>query len=103
MQSTKLIKKEKPKISSQRRELIFKVLDDFINPGMLRVVHELTNYRYCDNILLWLIANKITGKELNEFLNIQFKGSILSMVQYVVKIINKDNEIKPIIYGKDYK
>ncbi|MCK5608298.1 hypothetical protein KAR91_40830 [Candidatus Pacearchaeota archaeon] len=87
-------------ISDKRKELIHTVMND--NIKLVNVMHQLTHYVHCDKFLSWLIRNNITGMNLEQWLMINFKNSIMSMVQYIIKVSENNSEFKPIIFNKDW-
>ena len=87
-------------MSPFRREMMLRVVDG--NPTLIPVMHQLTHYRDCDKFLKWLITNNITSKNLVEWLRDTFRNSTMSMVKFIIKKNNKDNETKPIILNKDW-
>lgn len=68
----------------------------------LPLLHELSRYVRCDEICAWLVKNKITGKTFLECIMIEHKKSVLSLVKSVLKRIDKDVTLRPIMGHKDY-
>lgn len=87
-------------MNEYRRELLFRVLDD--EPKLLPTLHQLDHYVRCDDMLRWLIQNRLTGKNLLSWMNLYFPKSILNMPEFILFKIKKDLEQKPVVYGKDY-
>ena len=83
-----------------RRKLITRVMNDSLE--LLPVLHQLSRYKRCDNFLKWLIKNRITGQTLIEWLRIEHSGSVIFMVQFMIKHQYKNKEYRPIILGKDW-
>ena len=91
----------KPKMSQEAKELMHKVMDGQI--VLVPVIHQLTRYVDHEKFLKWLVINKITGANLLDWIKINFRGSLLEMVKYIIKINNREREIAPIYYGKDWR
>lgn len=83
-----------------RRDLIHTAMDGEL--AVLPIFHQLSHYRSCDNFLKWLIANRIIGQTLLDWLKIEHSNSVMAMVQFIVKNCNKDRNIRPIILNKDW-
>tara|TARA_R100000781_G_scaffold105913_1_gene69793 strand:+ start:3156 stop:3431 length:276 start_codon:yes stop_codon:yes gene_type:complete len=88
-------------MSNAERDFYLRIIDD--QPGVMPVAYEISKYKHSLDIQVWLIKNKITGKILLSWLNEKFDHSIMSMIKYIIKRVNKDKEIKPIYAHKDYR
>lgn len=88
------------KLSSTRKDLMHLVIND--NPVLVPIIHQLTHYRCCDSFLKWLVINKITGRNLVEWLKIQHENSVMSMVQFIIMKQNKERSKIPLILNKDW-
>lgn len=72
-------------ISPRRRELMHRAMDGETElVGVMQILH---NYKFCDNILTWLIAHRMTGKSLRELV-IKFHSSVPRLVDFVVEAAN---------------
>lgn len=80
-------------MSPERRELMHQVMDG--DHTIAPILHGLTRYTSCDNILKWLVLANITGRNFVDWLNIVHNKSIMQMV----KFITKQNHIR---LGKDW-
>lgn len=87
-------------MTPQRRSLIHAVMDGELT--VLPLCHQLIHYRSCDKFLKWLVLNRITGKTLLSWLKIEHRGSVMGMVQFIIKNSNKNKEVQPIILNKDW-
>ncbi len=87
-------------LTQERKNLMHKVMDG--NLSLVHYMHQLDRFLHCDNILKWLIQNRIIGKTLQEWIEINFNRSTLSMVQFIIKYREKNSEYKPIIKNKDW-
>ena len=87
-------------MSKAEREFYLRIVED--TPSLVPVIYEISKYKHSLDIQVWLIKNKLTGKNLVSWLKESFNNSIMSMVKFIIKKVNKDKEIKPIIAHKDY-
>ncbi len=71
-------------------------------PDLLPIMHRLEGYIQHESFLKWLKNNRITGKNLVEWLRIEHQGSLQNMVQFIIKNQNKNREYEPIMLGKDW-
>lgn len=62
---------------------MFAVMDG--NFGLAGTMHVLHHYKHCDAFLTWLISNRYTGKNLEQFLVKRFRGSVPMLVEYIVE------------------
>lgn len=54
------------------------------NHGLIGALHILHHYKYCDEILTWMVFHRWTGKTLEELIVKKFHSSVHLLVQYVV-------------------
>jgi len=87
-------------ITEKRKNLIHMTMNG--EYGLLPIMHQLTRYVDCDRFLNWLINNRLTGRDLLEWINTHHNKSVLGMVQFIIKHSEKNNEVKPIILNKDW-
>lgn len=78
---------------------MFRILED--EPKVLPDLYFLDSFIRCEEILRWLIANRLTGKDFLEWRNYLFGNSQLEMVQFILSKLDK-SEKQPIFYGKDF-
>jgi hypothetical protein len=88
-------------MTALRRRLIFRVADGY--DPCLPILHFLDSMHRCDEILGWLIGNRLTGKNLCEFLQIQFGNSMLNMTKFIFMKLDKVTEKQAILLGRDVK
>ena len=91
---------KKANLSNERKRLMHEVMAGRL--AVVPILHQLSHYVFCDSLLRWLVKNRIVGNNLIEWLKIEHDGSVLGMVQFIVKHHNKNKEIKPIILNKDW-
>jgi hypothetical protein len=77
---------------------MFQVMEN--NRECLPYLHHLDSYVRCDEILLWLIKNKLTGKNFIEWSKTHFGASMLRMTQFVLGKLEKVDKTS-ILYGRD--
>jgi hypothetical protein len=83
-----------------RRELILRFCDD--RTDVFPFAFHLNAMVRCDEILRWLIKNRITGKHFLDWVRFHHNYSILKAAAFVMKEIDRNAELRPIIGGKDY-
>ena len=88
------------KLTEKTRYLMLKVVND--TPSVTPVMHQLSSYTSRDGILQWLIANRIIGPTLLDWLKVEHSNSVLGMVKFVIQHHNKEKEERAIIFNKDY-
>jgi hypothetical protein len=88
------------RMTNSTRGLMHKAMDGVVT--LTPIMHQLSRYKTCDNILRWLISNRITGHNLADFVKVQHENSIMSMVKFIVKNQTKSKEEKAIVLGKDW-
>jgi hypothetical protein len=76
-------------MSPKRRELMHRAMDGVTDlSGAMFILHH---YKFCDNILIWLISHRYTGKNLSELLIKKFRSSVPSLVDFVIAAANARN------------
>ena len=73
-------------MTQKRRELMYRAMDGMHD--LVGVMHILDHYKFCDNILIWLICHKYTGKNLQDLVVKRFHSSVPALVEYVVTSAN---------------
>lgn len=84
-------------MSEKRRKLTIEVFDGC--PQVLPLLHEIHQFVRADDILLWLIRNKIKGSRFFEFYS-QFEFSKIRFGKYVLTQIEHSKKLN-LIAGKD--
>lgn len=87
-------------LNDETKNLMLRVTDD--NSSLIPIMHQISHYRYRNNILRWLIHNRIIGNNLLEWLKIDHDNSVMGMVRFIIKSNNKDKEFKTIIMHRDW-
>ena len=86
-------------MTPQRRDLMLRVVDG--HQSVLPLVYHADRLTRCDEVLVWLIKNNITGFRFISFFQ-EKDFSILQTFSDVLRRINKEKQCSPIIAGKDY-
>jgi hypothetical protein len=85
-------------MSPKRRDLMFHVMDGVAET--LPFLHHFDSQRRCEDILLWLIKNNLTGKNFISWAKTEFPGSILGITKFILGRLNQDKDYK-VLYGRD--
>lgn len=86
-------------MDTNRRMKMLKILDG--QPELPTLLWHFDKLSRCDEVLDWLIKNRVTGKRLVEFYE-TYNCSILSCASDILKRINAETVAGKIIAGKDY-
>lgn len=88
-------------MNPRRRALMFRVMDG--RPDVLPYLHFLDRFVRCDDILSWLIENRLTGKQFLSWSKELFGVSMLKMAAFVLSRLEKQTgkTKRPVIVGKD--
>lgn len=73
-------------------------------PTVTHLLHFIDSHmpeRMKNDVLAWLIQNKIVGKRLKDFFNETCKTSLLTFHSELISRTRKQ-EKHPVIYGKDF-
>ena len=89
------------KIDPRRVELMQRVADGNLQIGV--PLWHFNNLTRCDEILSWLVRNRITGKEFLLFMKFYCGGSILNTAKEVLRRIDANEECGAILVGRDYR
>lgn len=88
------------KMTPKRRKLMFRVMDEQV--GALPLLHHFNDYHRCDEILTWLIRNKLTGKNFMAWVQEHFaRNSLLEPARFILQKIDNEKEKRPILLGRD--
>lgn len=93
-------KRRLPGMSQRQRELVLRAADGHLDT--LPILYNFLNYKRCDEIMSWLLQNRITGHNLIALVNREFGNQILSVVKYILMKIDRDRVMKPLFLGRDY-
>jgi len=76
-------------MNEKERQLMFRVMNGVHSESMLMTLHQLDSFVRREKIMRWLVANKFTGDQFLELVQIQFKFSIFQMGKWVLSHIDK--------------
>lgn len=86
-------------MNQKTRDLTLWVVDDCNDA--LPLVFQLSHYKRYDDILVWLIKNNLIGFEFVQWSKHLFGHSTLSMAKHILRLLHRDTEDRPILYGRD--
>lgn len=86
--------------SQYRRQLLLSVTDGDLR--LTPILFQWNSFARVELVLRWCIANRLTGKNLFEWLQLNFQNSIMGPIQFILMKIDRDPEYKPIRVGRDY-
>jgi hypothetical protein len=84
-----------------RRQMMLRVADG-VRENLSHVYH-LDRLTRCDEILAFMLREKITGQKFAGKVKNEHGGSLLDFVKWVVQKLNRDLEKRPIIAGRDFR
>lgn len=88
-------------MTDSRRELILKCIDG--DQRLLHLMHAFTMFYRCDEMLQWLIVNKLTGLALYDWSHSEsFAGSYFQTAKFVLTKVKREKELQAVIGGKDF-
>jgi len=76
-----------PEMDPMRRELMLRVINDDMR--CVPIVYQIDQFKHCDRALVWLLEAKITGHNLYEWIHREHSGSVLFMIHFIVKQVEK--------------
>lgn len=88
------------KIRPKRLAMMQRVADGIPQIGI--PLWHFNNLTRCDEILSWLIKQRITGKEFQLFMKFYCEGSILNTAKEILRRIDANEECSPILVGRDF-
>jgi len=86
-----------PKMDNFRRDLMFRVISGDVR--VIPIVYQIDQFKDCDKILRWLIANSIVGYQLFEWLKLYHGNSPLRMVTHIINLIERNANVKRRLYA----
>lgn len=93
------MKNPKP-MSPWIRDLILTVLDG--DRALMPVLYYLKSYRRYEQILLWLIRNRLTGHQFREWISHEWGTRLMDMTKHILMKIDRGNEPQPIFMGGEF-
>lgn len=88
-------------MNPRRRALNLSVIDgDF---RVMPYLHHFDMYVRCDDMLTWLVKNKLTGKNFYEWARRYYEKSYMGPAQEILRRMNKEAENQVVKFGRDVK
>jgi hypothetical protein len=87
-------------VTPRMQDLIERVVDDY--PKVCPFVYHCYCHRRSNEIWRYLIGSGLTGRKLHEWLTFHFGKSMLSPIKEILKRIDNEKNVQPIIAGRDY-
>ena len=89
------------RMSPRRKELMHQVMEGL--PNIAPVLFQIQMYRECDNVLKWLVNNRLTGHTFREWFLVEQDSSPLKMMGAIINDLEKRRKgiSKRKLYGYD--
>lgn len=88
-------------IPEERRKRMLFLIDGI--PELALLMEHLNRYERCDAMLRWCQENGQYGKKLLSTFKADCAGSPLHFAKEVLKRLGGDSELRPVMYGRDYR
>lgn len=89
-------------IPSLRKHLFWDMQGDAPLHEIDPILYQLNKLQKIDPILFWLVRNKLTGKKFLQFFDFEMRHSVFSLINYVLKKVEKEKKERPLLLNKDY-
>lgn len=89
-------------MTSEERDLNFRILDGNPSPEILHALHLIANHRRCIEILRYLVRQNIVGDAFLHEYRFVHNRSGLNFMAEIVKRIDKDVSRRQILAGVHY-
>lgn len=83
--------------------MMLELAEGDISHPVLPILRILDGHVRCDEMLHWLIKNRISGRDVALMVRFQFEMSPLNFMKWLISQIDHHREMKPILVGRDYK
>lgn len=80
----------------------FQIMDGIQTKEMTHHLSILDQFVHRERMAKWLIDEKFIGKMFLGWVRTEFKGLMLECCREIVRRVNGDRGLKPIIAGKDF-
>lgn len=80
----------------RRRELMLKVVNGCSDQRVLTALYWWDQHHRCDDVLRWLIKNRLTGYNLVTWLDEHYSRSILEPLKWILMRVDRGNEMRTI-------
>lgn len=87
-------------MSEVTRELLLKVIDG--HPDTPRIAYMVYQFRRRDEMLAWLVANRLTGSNLANWVQTNCGGSNFAAAKFVLTKVKRERELQPVIAETDF-
>lgn len=87
-------------MTEERRTMMLLIAEH--HPAAPPYLYHLDRFRRCDEILRWLLKNKLTGMRFVQWVRNDHAGSILKAGADVLRRLDREAGPRAIIGGKDY-
>ncbi len=84
-----------------RRQMMLRIADGA--PEATRPLYYLDRLTRCDEILCFMLTQRLTGRKFIDSLNHEHDGSILEFAKWAIMRIDRNLEKKPILFGRDFR
>jgi hypothetical protein len=81
------------------RDLMLEVWDG--DRRVLPHLHRMENVVRLEEVLVWLVRQRITGSRFIGWLKEEQGGSLLKAISFILQKVNRDLVARPLIHGKD--
>lgn len=90
-----------PIISYETRDLMLSVWDQ--ENATLPYLHRMQNVVRLNEVLGYLVRQRITGKKFIDWLQQEHGGNLVDAICFVLKKVNRDVVSRGLIHGRDWK
>lgn len=87
-------------MTENRRQMMLRICDN--HPQIPIYLFHLNSYVKCDEMLQWLIQNRLTGAEFMKWTLFYHGKSMLGVGETILKWIEKEKGTRPILAGSDF-
>jgi hypothetical protein len=72
------------------------------NANIAPIMYHFNNYRRCDQMLVWLIRNRLIGETFLSWMRINHKNSPFLTAAFVLSKVKKEKNVQPVLADKDF-
>lgn len=89
-------------MNKRLRYQYFQIMDDIRTREMTHHLLILDQFVHKERMAKWLVDNKFVGKMFLGWVETEFKGLMLECCREIVRRVNRDRGLKPIIADRDF-
>ena len=89
-------------LTERRKELFLSIIDNDIRCTPICYVLHKNNPKYLDEMLCWLVSNKVTGAKFYTYFTEEMEGSPLKLMAALNARIERTRKIRPLFAGRDF-